>query len=156
MLTINDQFVAIDSNYFLFSRVEDSAYVLKYPRDNANYTDILVPGDTSVIFAHYKSGWQAKAMGTLREKVVQDIEVTAFNPVCVAEAENYLSLNIDFTGSGWDSTAFSCGNRIHIFDNIGVRAKAFQVEVKDSTEFDFFLSNYLLRFYKGDGGGSGR
>lgn len=152
MLAINDQSVAIDSNYFLFSRVEDSAYVLKYPRDNTNYTDILVPGDTSVIFAHYKSGWQAKAIGTLRDKVVQDIEITAFNPVCVNEAENYVSLNTDFGGSSWDSTAFACGSPIHNFNNIGIRAKAFQVEVKDSTEFDFYLSNYLLRWYKGDGG----
>lgn len=156
MLTINDQSVAIDSNYFLFSRVEDSAYVLKYPRDNSNYTDILAPSDTSVIFAHYKSGWQVKAMGTLRDKVVQDFEITAYNPVCVNEAENYISINTNFGGSGWDSTAFACGNRIHLFNNIGIRAKSFQVEVKDSTEFDFSLSNYLIRWYKGDGGGSGR
>lgn len=151
MLTINDQFVAIDSNYFLFSRVEDSAYVLKYPRDNTNYTDILMPGDTSIIVAHYKSGWQAKAMGTLRDKVVQDLEITAFNVGVSVPSGNYLSLNTDFTGSEWDSTAFAGGEPIHIFDNIGVRAKAFQVEVKDSTEHDFYLSNYLLRWYHGTG-----
>jgi hypothetical protein len=39
MECMNNQFVAIDSNYFLFSTYTDSAYILKYPRDYATYCD---------------------------------------------------------------------------------------------------------------------
>ena len=157
MLTINDQFVAIDSNYFLFSRVEDSAYVLKYPRDNTNYTDIFIPGDTSIIVAEYLSGHQT--LGIFRDKILQDIEITAYNPGVSTERGNVLSIYRDFSSAlSWYDSTFAGGNRIHVFDNIGdvtdsskITAKSFQIGIKDSTEFDFFISNYLLRWYPADG-----
>jgi len=155
METMNNQFVAIDSNYFLFSQSEDSAYVLKYPRDNSTFTDVLEPSDTTAIVASYNSGWQT--YGTLRNKTVEDIEITAFNSGVSVESGNHLIINSDFsTTAEWDSNGFAGGNRIHIFDNVGdstgslIWGNAFQIAVYDSTLFDFFLSNYKIRWYLGD------
>lgn len=152
MLTINDQFVAIDSNYFLFSRSVNSSYVLKYPRDFINFSDILAPNDTAVVVFRYRPGWLT--LGTLRDKVLEDIEITAFtiNPVDGYDFLNYLALYRDFTDTvRWSATAFSEGTPINAFESIGddgaIHGRAYQILVKDSTDNDFWLSNYLLRWY---------
>lgn len=156
MLTINVQSVAIDSNYFLFSRDVNSSYVLKYPRNNSIFTDILSPTDTTIIVADYLSGHQT--LGIFRDKILQDIEITAYNPEVSVEKGNILSLYKNFGVLSWYDSTFAGGTRIHLFDNIGnisdsskIMAKTFQIGVKDSTAFDFFLSNYLLRWYPADG-----
>lgn len=152
MLTINDQAVAIDSNYFLFSRSVNSSYVLKYPRDFVNFSDILAPNDTAVVVFRYRPGWLT--LGTLRDKVLEDIEITAFtiNPVSGYDFLNYLAVYRDFTDTvRWSATAFSEGTPINAFESIGddgaIHGRAYQILVKDSTDNDFWLSNYLLRWY---------
>jgi len=69
---------------------------------------------------------------------------------------NYLALHTNFTSAvQWstpDTIAFAAGTPIHIYDNVGkdgsIWGKAYQVHVKDSTGHDFYLSNYLLRYYQ--------
>ena len=150
MLTINDQFVAIDSNYVLFAQSEDSAYVLKYPRDFVNFSDILEPNDTSVVVFRYRPGWMT--FGTLQHKILEDIEITAFtiNPVSGYDFLNYLAVYRDFTDTvRWSATAFSEGTPINAFESIGdIQGRAFQILVKDSTDNDFWLSNWLARWYE--------
>ena len=146
---INDQSVAIDSNYFLFSRFEDSAYIMKYPRNYSTFDDDWLP-DSSIIYpAEYKSGWQT--FGHYRDKVIEDLEITAYNPG-VSALNNFFRLRINFADSiHWDSLAFANANRVHNFDNIGnsgsIWGKAYQFNVKDSTTKDFFLSNMRLKWY---------
>lgn len=155
METMNNQFVAIDSNYFLFSQSEDSAYILKYPRDFTNFQDIWEPTDTTFIISAYVSGSQT--YNTLKDKVVEDIEITAFNDGVSVESGNRLILYKDFSATAlWDNNGFAGGDRIHNFESIGdstgslIWGKAFQVAVYDSTEFDFFLSSYKIIWYPGE------
>jgi len=146
---INDQFIAIDSNYFLFSKYQDSAYVMKYPRDSSVFDDDWLPDSSIIYVGEYKSGWQT--LGSLRDKVIEDWEIIAYNPGSSA-LNTFLRLRTNNSDTiQWDSSGFSYNQRTHYFDNIGksgaIWGRTYQMNVKDSSSVDFFLSNMRLRWY---------
>ena len=146
---INDQSIAIDSNYFLFSKYQDSAYVMKYPRDSSVFDDDWLPDSSIIYVGEYKSGWQT--LGSLRDKVIEDWEIIAYNPGSSA-LNTFLRLRTNNSDTiQWDSSGFSYNQRTHYFDNIGksgaIWGRTYQMNVKDSSSVDFFLSNMRLRWY---------
>jgi len=148
MECMNNQFVAIDSNYFLFSKHADSAYVLKYPGSTSLYEDIWTPADTVPYTAVYKSGWINP--GQMKYKsMIQEFDIIAYN-AGVSSPLNNVGIAKDFEDTTvWDSSGFAGGNRFHHYENIGIGGNygydIWQINVVESSEYDFFLSGYRLQ-----------
>jgi hypothetical protein len=146
MECINNQFVAIDSNYFLFSTFEDSAYILKYPRDYTTFTDTW-RGSSSALYAiTYRSGWQTFG---------QPLDLKAIDWVALmynkSAGDLIYNLNVDSLGSVVTisaDTITNTGRRIRKFAPPNDRqGNFFQSHLTAETAEDITLSEILLRWF---------
>ncbi len=141
MLTINDQSVAIDSNYFLFSRVEDSAYVLQYPRDNSTFTDIFT-GAAEVNYAvSYRSGWQTMGPWDYARRLNW-----FYMPYSQAtgNTEVFFFADGDLTDTLQIDTVSATGMILHRARLDDVRGNFHQVFIKSTSGGDITLSGYKI------------
>jgi len=151
---INQQPVMVDSNYFLFSTYDTLGYVNKYPRNTFAFLDRKTPFDSTIIPFRYNSGWQT--LGNMNyDKVIDYLSVIAYNPGVSVESGNDLRIYRNFVSSTpaaaiWDSTSFATGDRINRFkvgSGADSRGYLWQIEVVDSTQYDFFLGGYKIDFW---------
>ncbi len=141
MLTINDQSVAIDSNYFLFSRVEDSAYVLQYPRDNSTFTDILT-GAANVNYAvSYRSGWQTMGPWDYARKLNWFYMPYSQS---TGNTEVFFFADGDLTDTLQIDTVSATGMILHRTRLNDVRGNFHQVFIKSTSGGDITLSGYKI------------
>jgi hypothetical protein len=146
MECMNNQFVAIDSNYFLFSTSTDSAYILKYPRDYAIYCDTWDGSYCADYAVTYRSGWQTFG---------QPLDLKAIDWVALLYnkgAGNLIyNLNVDSLGSVVTisaDTMINTGRRIRKFAPPNDRqGNLFQSHLTAQTAGDITLSEILLRWF---------
>jgi hypothetical protein len=145
MECMNKQFVAKDSNYFLFSTYTDSAYILKYPRDYTTYCDTWDGGSCVNYDVTYRSGWQTFG---------QPLELKAIDWVGILYnkgAGNLIyNLNVDSLGSVVTisaDTMTNTGRRIRKFAPPNDRqGNLFQSHLTAQTAGDITLSEILLTY----------
>lgn len=141
MLTINDQSVAIDSNYFLFSRVEDSAYVLQYPRNNSTFTDILGGVSELLYTVSYRSGWQSMGPWDYARKLNWFYMPYSQS---TGNTEVFFFADGDLTDTLQIDTVSATGMILHRTRLNDVRGNFHQVFIKSNSGGDITLSGYKI------------
>lgn len=141
MLVINDQSVAIDSNYFLFARAEDSAYVLQYPRDNSTFTDILTGAVNVNYTVSYRSGWQSMGPWDYARKLNWFYMPYSQS---TGNTEVFFFADGDLTDTLQIDTVSATGMILHRARLNDVRGNFHQVFIKSISGGDITLSGYKI------------
>lgn len=141
MLTINDQSVAIDSNYFLFSRVEDSAFVLQYPRDDSTFTDILRGVASANYSVSYRSGWQTMGPWDYARKL--NWFYMPYNQL-TGDTKVFFFADGDLTDTLQIDTVSATGMILHRSRLNDVRGNFHQIFIKSTSSGDITLSGYKI------------
>ena len=147
METINDQFVKIDSNYFLFSRSEDSASVLRYPNAENPFLDenqnLQGSIESNVYEIKYLTGWFDPDPNLMGRKTINSIKYVGNNGTGVNNL--VFSIQMDFADSTIRADTISKAGpfirRSHLAAGTGYY---FRIKMTGSPSEDFVLSNIAL------------
>lgn len=143
MLTINDQAVAIDSNYFLFAKVEDSTFVLKYPRDNSTFTDNLTGVSEANYTLSYRTGWQSMGPWDYARKLDY---IYMIYQQSTGDTKIFFFADGDLTDTLYIDTVTTTGMMVHrarLGNN--VRGSLHQIHMKIASGGDITLSGYKIQ-----------
>lgn len=142
MQTMNNQFVAIDSNYFLFARAQDSAYVLQYPRPELSFVDNFgIPAQTTLYPISYKSGWLDFGY-TLSKKTLEFGTYTVNN----GDGTLYFNINKDFVDSTINADTLTTSGYAFQKFYLNTMGNYFQVEINGAVSGDLTLSRIQFQW----------